>query len=140
MMQGPSSREVPSSRLVLLRELALSLSASRAALVALDLSGIEDGTREQINLSHRLAADMAGEDDVPEPDLEMKSEMAQVENEVRQALRLHAALLARVEIKLRVLANMLAGPSVNYSVNQTAAPEHNPARLRIISGKGRWEI
>lgn len=140
MMQEQSSREAAPSRLVLLRELTLSLSASRAALVALDLSGIEQGTREQTELSHRLAEDMAEKGHVPEPDTEMKSEMTQAENEVRRALRLHAALLARVQIKLRVLANRLAGPSVNYSVNQSVPAERGPARLRIIPGKARREI
>lgn len=137
-MRDKSSSKAFPSRLALLRELALSLSASRAALVALDLSRIEQGTREQIELSHRLTKDLAGEDEgnVPEPELEM----SQAEDEVRQALRLHAALLARVQIKLRVLANMLAGPSVNYSVSQTAAPERSPSRLRIISGQRRQEI
>ncbi len=113
MIQEQSSRDAAHSRLALLRELQLSLSVSRAALLALDLSGIEQGTREQIELSHRLAEEMAGENRMPERDLELK----RAENEVRQALRLHAALLARERAKLRVLANMLAGPSVNYSVN-----------------------
>jgi hypothetical protein len=140
MMRKPSSREAVPGRLALLRELALSLAASQAALVALDLVGIEQGTREQIELSHQLAKDIAVKDGVPESGLAMTLEMTQAENEVRQALRLHAALLARVQIKLRVLANMLAGPSVNYSVNQSVPAERGPARLRIIPGKARRGI
>lgn len=125
-------------RLTLMRQLQASLTGSREALLALDLNGIERGTREQIGLSVKLADDIAqarrkmaakiglGLEAISEiklePRQEMKSEIkARMREELRQsqlavvqALRLQSALLVRAQWKLRVLSNMLAGPSVNY--------------------------
>jgi hypothetical protein len=46
----------------------------------------------------------------PEPEEELRRSCQRV----LEATRLQAALLARARTKLRVLANMLAGQSVNY--------------------------
>lgn len=122
-------------RLVLMRQLLASLSGSREALLALDLKGIEQGTREQIGLSVKLAENIAqakrkssaehGLSLEPmyeiEPEIKprmrverMREELRQSQLGVLQALRLQSALLVRAQWKVRVLSNMLAGPSVNY--------------------------
>jgi hypothetical protein len=128
------SEEMARARLALLGELHKSLSGSCEALLALDLVGITRGTREQVGLSLRLAREMAQEnqwmvEDQPraekqaaphfaasvsafEPTLE--AEIRASQNRVWQALRLQSAILGRARAKLRVLANALAGPSVNY--------------------------
>jgi hypothetical protein len=115
-------------RLALMRALQSSLLAGHTALVELDLQGIECGTREQVVLSRKLAEDFrqrgaspaglrSGQDRsggfagcTPR----LAEELRQSEREVLQGLRLQAALLARARSKLRVLANMLADPGVNY--------------------------
>src|SRR5579863_2373025 len=51
----PPTPEPVRMRLRLMGELQASLLGSRTALLALDLSGIEQGTREQIELSRKLA-------------------------------------------------------------------------------------
>ena len=100
------------TRLTLLRQLQASLSRSCTALLALDLAGIERGTREQVGLSQELAADL------PRAGRELaggaREELRQNELGILQALRLQSALLARARCKLRVLVNMLAGPSASY--------------------------
>ena len=128
----PPMAEAVRSRLALLRELQASLSGSRRALLALDLGGIERGTREQIELGGRLAEDMAAGNRRPGRDLELQ----RAEDEVRQALRLQAALLARARAKLRVLGNMLAGPSANYA----APPARSLAPPRAWPGEARREF
>jgi hypothetical protein len=50
----------------------------------------------------------------PELEPELKAELRRAEFELWQALRLQSALLTRARAKLRVLSNMLAGPSVTY--------------------------
>jgi hypothetical protein len=129
-------------RLQLLRGLELSLSGSRQALLALDLAGIEQGTREQVGLvrelqkfperemrMRRLRPGFEPEQtserreggteetgaEVPPWSGEMAEDVRRCEEAVLQAARVQAALLARARRKLRILANMLAGPSLNYS-------------------------
>lgn len=106
-------------RLQLLQELEASLSGSRQALLALDLAGIEQGTREQVGLVRELQSfpDMQ----MPQPGAETPSspretveEVRRCEQSVLQAVRVQAALLARAQRKLLILANMLAGPSLDY--------------------------
>jgi hypothetical protein len=122
-------------RLALLRALEVSLERSLEAMPALDLARIELGTSEQIvlirrldatwgNAAERLAEDRTGA--LRELDSELAGELKDglkdgLRKETRrsaqrilEALRLQAALLARARAKLRVLANMLAGPGVPY--------------------------
>jgi hypothetical protein len=130
----PSANPVPAaedgarSALILIGELEASLHASRKALLALDLAGIERETREQVrsirNLEDVLARSMAPRvrgscmtkeravrsGNSPEPEEELRRSCQRV----LEATRLQAALLARARTKLRVMANMLAGQSVNY--------------------------
>lgn len=111
--------ELAPTRLTLMRQLQASLAQSCKALLALDLAGIERGTREQVGLSQELAEGFAragrelGGDE--------GEELRQNELGVLQALRLQSALLARARCKLRVLANMLAGPSASYGPPRSRA-------------------
>jgi hypothetical protein len=114
------------ARMALMSELEASLQTSRNALVALDLAGIERGTSEQVGLIEELDAltrrSVAPlESERPLAEQEAHGPTPGLEEEVRrsayrilEASRLHAALLARAQWKLRVLANILAGPSVTY--------------------------
>jgi hypothetical protein len=138
-------------RLKVLRELETSLNGSRRALLALDLAGIEQGTREQIGLVRELrrfperavkvkmirrgreklsgleveAQETGGNETVPWP-REAAEEIRRSELAVLQAARVQAALLARAQRKLRILANMLAGPTLNYG-SLFAKPTYAPA-------------
>jgi len=141
-------RRIP---LPLLRQLESSLCHSRTALLALDLAGIEQATREQVDLTQKIEVDIrrdtesaarVGEAEVEgkasasaERALEMPEELARTVGRVLQALKVQAALLARAHHKLRVMANMLADPSLNYG------PLLGSARFRgKIQGKGREAI
>jgi hypothetical protein len=115
-------------RLALMRALQSSLCAGHTALVELNLQGIERGTHEQVVLSRKLAEDFRQGSASPAGPRSgqyrsagcagctprLAEELRQSEREVRQGLRLQAALLARAQSKLRVLANMMADPGVNY--------------------------
>jgi hypothetical protein len=107
-------------RVSLLHDLEASLGRGSRALVALDLAGMERETREQVGILRRLAASPAADCAGFAPALPV--DLAQSGNAVRQALGLQAALLRRAQHKLRVIANMLADPAVNY-------PAPRPARL-----------
>jgi hypothetical protein len=111
----------------LMRELEASLHASRKALLALDLAGIENGNRQQVQLIRELGrllrrspATVPGQQPMrnrvpwPAPSTEVESELRQCCSQVLEAARLQAALLVRARAKLRVLANMLAGRSATY--------------------------
>jgi hypothetical protein len=130
------------ARRALLRELEASLEGSRKALLALDLAGIERGTREQEGLlrefeavlRHRMngaahAPEPEGEPG-PEPEPEPEEETRRSGNRILEAARLQAALLVRAQCKLRVLANMLAGPSVTYG-----PPRRGMAGWRVALSK-----
>lgn len=111
--------------LELLRELEASLLRSRAALLALDLDGIAQGTLEQIELVRAMTSSgqremqternpetVAADARVSAP--EIAAELKLCAASVLQAGRVQAALLDRMQRKLRILGNMLAGPSVSY--------------------------
>lgn len=132
------SEEHARARLALMGELHTSLSGSCEALLALDLAGIARGTREQVELSVQLARVMtqgnqrmmkdesraqnqfaptlAAASAVLEAETRdrTREELEQSQDRVLHALRLQSAILRRARAKLRVLANALAGPSVNY--------------------------
>ena len=117
---GARANEFVLARLAWLGELEASLTGSRKALQALDLAGIEQRTREQVDLIREFDAlrrRQTGDDGAPgfavgAPELE--KELRRSGTRILEALRLQAALLARARCKLRVLANMLAGPSIDY--------------------------
>jgi hypothetical protein len=130
----------PGLVLRLMRELEASLDASRKVLLALDLAGIERETREQVELTRKLEAVLqpgaarpvhgtgpahcAGPAHGRRPaeealfwsadSPELEEEFRRCYSRILEATRLQAALLARAQSKLRVLANMLAGRSINY--------------------------
>lgn len=135
--------EVICRRLRIMQELLSSLSASHESLVKLDLNGIEHGTRDQVSLSRKLGENLSAEsanvregsgiaERAPADAGELRAaglraaELRQVESQVLQALRLQSALLGRARRKLRILANMLAGPSGNYS-----AVDFTPSRALL---------
>jgi len=100
-----------------------SLHGSREALLALDLAAIEGRTREQAGLIREFEATRRGIalSDLARPpglepalETERKKELRRSAERILEAVRLQAALLARAQSKLGVLANMLAGPSIDY--------------------------
>jgi hypothetical protein len=115
-----AGRADPDAGLAVLRELEASLLASRRALLALDLGAIERGTSEQAGLIREFDALLrpglsAGTPErIPERIPERQETLRQSAQRILEASRLQAALLARAQRKLRVLANMLAGPSASY--------------------------
>jgi len=138
---GQLAAELLPDRLAVMRELEASLQGSRKALLALDLAGIERGTREQVRLIRELemvlrrptASSAIGRQPaedaaqgLPACAPELEEELRRCESRVRDGARLQAALLARARSKLRVLANMLADPSVTYErlLAGTGAPSH----------------
>ncbi len=128
----------PRADLALLTQLEASLQRSREALLAMDLSGIERGTFEQATLAREVAASLRTRVPLPasgsllrqkarpgpafcetalDAGLEegrLQGELFRSAHRILQASRLQAALLARARGKLRVLANVLAGPSALY--------------------------
>jgi hypothetical protein len=110
--------------LALMGELEASLERSRKALLAQDLAGIERGTGEQVGLLEAIDAAVRRSVtpcttwkqtrglSASSPGLE--EELRHSRDRIMEAVRLQAALLARARSKLRVLANMLADPSVDY--------------------------
>jgi hypothetical protein len=133
--------ELLRARQVLMAKLEASLQGSRKALLALDLPQIECETGDQIGLILEFgallrrckacaAADRSAEPRAPglrTPFLELEEELERSQNRILDALRLQAALLTRTQRKLRVLANMLAGPTVSYG--PLLARDGGPARL-----------
>jgi hypothetical protein len=129
---GTWGEESARARLAWMGKLEASLVGSHKALLALDLAGIEQRTVEQIGLLEEFATIWRPRERSREPEHEHKHEhendaldravrALELEKELRRrgkrildAVRLQAALLARAQGKLRVLANMLAGPSADY--------------------------
>ena len=130
------AEELLRARLDLMYELEASLEGSRKALVALDLGQIESGTCDQASLILEFAAllercrssraadssEERPEERSAEPGAprlrayprELEEKLCGSQNRILDALRLHLALLARAQGKLRVLGNMLADPTVPY--------------------------
>jgi len=125
---SPTSRERQQELLrALLLLIEASLKGSRKALLALDLAGIESGTSDQVGLlrefdallERRRAWVAVGSAEPPAPGSKVRppepeEELQRSQNRISDALRLQAALLVRARSKLRILANMLAGPTVSY--------------------------
>lgn len=131
---NPIATEILRSRLVLQLGLEASLKKSRIALLTLNLSGLLIETREQIMLSRSLAILNAasGSDSLGMQQAERAAgttrghalvQLRASALRIQSAIRLQLAVLARSRRKLRVLANMLAGPSMAYSA-LTVARRH----------------
>jgi len=111
-----------------MRELESSVEDSRKALLALDLAGIERGTQDHLALVRKIdsllqrrrtivaGGRFEGTTSAGFPSLlpELDEELRQSQMRISDALRLQSALLVRARHKLRVLANMLAGPARPY--------------------------
>jgi len=130
---------------VLLNALQGSLAASQSALLRRDLAALEQCTREQFGLcgelrgvlqdkfsdttsyigqaTERLPKAVARIESRFSPDLHSQ-ELA-----LRQALRVYLAVLARSRHQLRVLANMLAGPSIEYGAPSNQASQNTSPQL-----------
>jgi len=144
-LQKADDHVLPRPALMAMRDLEASLEASRKALLALDLVGIEAETREQVRLIRQLesalppivaspsvASRIFRRQPAEGGKLVRSADAPQLDEELRlccgrilEAARLQAALLARARAKLRVLANMLAGQSVTYGPPgaRTSAPQ-----------------
>jgi hypothetical protein len=121
--------------LALLGQLEASLHGSRQALLARDLAGIEQGTREQRVLAGEIET-VLRKGIVPSGS-ELDEELRQSGSRVLAAGRLQAALLARAQRQLRVLVNMLTDPSANYGPMPT--PDDAIASSRIFGWKPDWK-
>jgi hypothetical protein len=99
------------SLLALMERLQISLERGSHALLALDLAGIRQQTAEQAIMSGELKARLTR-------NRTSKAQARELEQKaccVFRAARLHLALLARLQHKLLVMANMLAGTSADYA-------------------------
>jgi hypothetical protein len=121
--------------LALFVQLEASLHGSRKALLARDLAGIEQGSREQRVLAGKIEA-VLRKSIVPSGS-GLEEELKQSGKRVLAAGRLQTALLARARRQLRILVNVLAGPSVNYG--PMLEQEDAIAPLRVFECKPGWK-
>ena len=103
----------------LLGQLEMSLARKREALVKLDLYGMAQGTREQFELLQEIRKRNMAE----LPSGADRAEIKAAAKRILAATRLQAALLARGRGKLRMLANMLAGPGNFYPMPRLQASQ-----------------
>jgi hypothetical protein len=124
-----AKHELLRARMAMMGELEASLQSSTEAILRLDLAGIEQRTREQAGLVREFAALLQAAGWPPSSEKKLtkdenralpacapvaEDELRKSRNRIVTAARLQSALLARAQRKLRVLANMLAGPGVTY--------------------------
>jgi hypothetical protein len=134
---GELHGELLHSYLALMDALEASLERSRKALLALDVCGVELETGEQMRLVRKFDAVLrqarggcvTGELSTKNRTLELafakdpNDELRRRHSCLLSSLRLQAALLKRVQCKLRVMANCLAGPSALYGPPRCFARE-----------------
>jgi hypothetical protein len=125
-------QDAVAARTGLLVALEASLLGSQVALVRLDLEGIHRGTREQVDLAAKLAATLPCS--AVGPSSVLAQQLRECEVRTLQAARVQAALLSRLRSKLRVMANMLAGPSVTYGPLAVMGCQPAPAWTGIEKG------
>jgi hypothetical protein len=138
------ARALMAARIGLMAAMEASLQISRKAVLALDLAQIERQTDEQADLVRRLAellrpgalaetCDSDAFDEarpaafVSKSRLEDERELRRKADRIMEPARLQAALLARAQRKLRVLAALLAGPVLTYGPfegREAAATRH----------------
>lgn len=135
---GIATDEPAVALLAWMEKLEASLLGSHSALLGLDLAGIERGTREQADLIGRSDAvrrqavreeSADGLFRLPGDAPELARKLRGSAMRILQSARLQSALLARAQSKLRVLANMMAGPSVDYG----------PLLARRTGGRRGWD-
>jgi hypothetical protein len=131
-MATQQESEAVAISLLLLGELEESLQRSIQATLSMDVTVLEAETRQQIGLTRALSVAMPRHDlsqfanaitTLAKPELaeaDLPAEVRRTRSRIIEAVRLQAALLSRARSKLRVLANMLSGPSVLYG--PTARP------------------
>lgn len=103
--------------LTMLSQLEASLHGSRKALLARDLAGVEQETREQRVLAGKIKAIL--QQRIAPLGSGLEEDLKQSGKRVLAAGRLQAALLARAQRQLRVLVNMLTDPSATYGPMST---------------------
>jgi hypothetical protein len=109
--------------LAILTELQASLEASQQALLARDLAGMEQGTRDQRRLQQALAAlwtprcicEFHGSRDTVQP-----ADFHATAARVHFLGRVQLALLGRALRSLNVLAHLVSGPAASYSPSSGA--------------------
>jgi hypothetical protein len=117
-MSEAEAGENQASLFALIERLQASLERDARALLALDLTRIRQETAEQAIMSGELKSKLAQ----LQPPQAHSRELAQKARRVLEASRLQLALLARSQRKLRVMANMLAGPSADYGPALARSP------------------
>jgi len=130
-LSPPSPSELVRARLAILGELENSLEASQKALLARDLEGIEQGTREQLGFERAFAGlgahdaalrgDLAGGSARTQAGADLVSALRSAEMRVLHLARVQAALLARAQRSARIMANLLAGPQAAYGPDKESA-------------------
>jgi hypothetical protein len=121
--------EIARANLAILENLEVSLQASQKALLARDLESIEFGIREQMRLLRafelaqaaqaKLADSLAAGSSRPSGPVSLAEELTSERKNVLHLARVQAALLARAERSIKMIANLLAGPAAIYG------PPHN---------------
>src|SRR5579863_3212787 len=111
--------EIAQASRALLGRLEASLQASQDALLARDITRLEERTCEQIGLRRSLeilwdAAHPPGSDAAPH-DLRLAAELRAAQIRVLRLGRVQAALLGRAQRWLRMVSNLLAGPEASYA-------------------------
>jgi hypothetical protein len=91
-----------------LAELESSLGASQRALLAHDVVSLDQATREQMRLLQALEILWAR-------NVTSASELRAAQRRVLHQCKVQAALLAREQRWLTILANLVAGPGANYA-------------------------
>ena len=141
--------ELAAASLALLRELETNLEAGQKALLARDLDGMAQSTREQMRLAGALdilwrtgatVKESAGACDAAVT-AARESEQEQLLLAVERVLhlgRVQAALLVRAQQQLKMIGHLVAGPSASYGPSpaaRAAAPAESAATpITIESG------
>ena len=119
--------------LALLRELEASLESTQQAVLARDLAGLEQGTREQLRLRQELEILWAWDRTHPHADPaagtcnlrdapDLMVELRAIGMRVLLLGRVQAAVLLRAQRSLRMMAALLAGPESSYSPGPLQTP------------------
>lgn len=119
--QGPSS---DAGLLPLLFQLRASIESVQAATVSLNLPALRRLTNEQVQLARQIALHLA-----PSPQtfeaashIVSRQEIKEAAIGVIAAARLQSTLLARMQRKLSVIANLQTGPVTAYSADRATFP------------------
>jgi len=127
------SVEIASAQLTLLEHLEVSLQITQKALLARDLSALEQGTTEQMRLCRaleilprRTAVPAQNGDPLQgalelRPEAELSAALQAAQARVLHLGRVQAALLVRAQRSLHMIANLLAGPQASYTPPPTTA-------------------